>query len=94
MSLKCLNPDAIRPLAGRPRSSALVSSVDNKPSLVYKVPIRSRLISRTDGIWLSTFLPLRLITSSKWPLTKEVRLPPPFSTAREIFDQRILRKWH
>jgi hypothetical protein len=32
MSLKCLNPDGIRPLAGRSQSSALVCSVDNTSS--------------------------------------------------------------
>ena len=71
MSLKWLNLDRIRPIAGRPQSSALVCSADNKSSLVCKFPIRSRLISRTAGVWLATFLPLRLITSSKWPVTSE-----------------------
>jgi len=37
MSLKYLNSDRIRRLAGRPRSSALVCNVDNKSSLVYKL---------------------------------------------------------
>jgi hypothetical protein len=32
MSLKCLNPDSILPLAGRSRPSASVCSVDNKSS--------------------------------------------------------------
>ena len=42
MSLKCLNPDGIRPLAGRPQLSALISSVDNKSAFVYKVPFEVR----------------------------------------------------
>ena len=65
MALKCLNPDSIRPLTGRPKSSALCS-VDNTSSLVYRVPIRSRLIPRTASVGLSTFIPLRFITSSNW----------------------------
>jgi hypothetical protein len=54
MSLKCLNLDRIRPISGRPQSSALVCGVDNKSSLFYKVPIRSPLIARTAGVWLAT----------------------------------------
>jgi hypothetical protein len=65
ISLKCLNPDGIRPLAGRPLSPALVCGVDNKSSLVYKLPIRSRLISRTASVRLSMFLPLRLLSCLK-----------------------------
>ena len=73
MALKCLNPDSIPPLTGRPKSSALCS-VDNTSSLVYRVPIRSRLIPRTASVRLSTFIPLRFITSSY--LARAVNVQP------------------
>jgi hypothetical protein len=48
MPLKCLDPDGIRPLAGRPQSSALVCSVHNKSSLLIKFRFEVTLFPRSS----------------------------------------------